>query len=80
MQGVISLPRARIHKKAETKRLNNLPNNFVETFYKDWLYSIDFSRNIDFQQKILKNTPRKDVKQYLLATSEFGQEIQGEID
>ena len=80
MQGVISLPRTRIHKKAETKRLNNLPNNFVETFYKDWLYSIDFSRDIDFQQKILKNTPRKDVKQYLLATSEFGQEIQGEID
>ena len=77
MQSVISLPRARIHKKEETKRLNNLPNNFVETFYKYWLDGIDFFRDTDFQQKILKNIPSEDVKQYLLASSEFGYEIQG---
>ena len=35
MEGVISLSYARIHKKEETKRLNNCPGNFVETFYKD---------------------------------------------
>ena len=80
MQGVISLPCARIHKKEETKRLNNLPNNFFETFHKDWLDSIDFSRDTDFQQEILKNLPSEDVKKYLLATSEFGKEVQGEID
>ena len=48
MQGVISLPRARIRKKEETKRLNNLPNNFIETFYKYWLDGIDFFRDTDF--------------------------------
>ena len=80
MQGVTSLPHARIHEKEETKRLNNLPNNFVETFYNNWVDGINFSRDTDFQQKILKNTPSEDVKKYLLATSEFGQEIQREID
>ena len=32
-----------IHKKDPTKKLNNLPTNFVESFYKDWLGGIDFS-------------------------------------
>lgn len=71
MQDVISLLHARIHKKEEMKRLNNLPSNFVESIYRDWLDGIDFSRDKDFQQKILKNTPSEDVKKYLLATSEF---------
>ena len=71
MQDVISLLHARIRKKEETKRLNNLPSNFVESIYRDWLDGIDFSRDKDFQQKILKNTPSEDVKKYLLATSEF---------
>ena len=71
MQGLISLLHARINKKEETKRLNNLPSNFVESIYRDWLDGIDFSRVKDFQQKILKNTPSEDVKQYLTATSEF---------
>ena len=71
MQGLISLLHARINKKEETKRLNNLPSNFVESIYRDWLDGIDFSRVKDFQQKILKNTPSEDVKKYLQATSEF---------
>ena len=66
MQGSTSLPRSRIHKKEETRRLNNLPNNFVETFYKDWLDGTDFSWDTNFQQEILKNTPSKYVKKYLL--------------
>ena len=54
----ISLPRNRIHKREETKRLNNLPSNFVESFYKDWLDGIDFSQETDFQQQLVNNTPR----------------------
>lgn len=80
MYGVISVPHARIHKKEETKRLNNLLGNFVQTFYTDWLDGIDFSSDTDFQQEIVKNGLSKDVKKFLLATCEFGQEIQGEID
>ena len=36
-------------KKEPTKKLNNLPTNFVESFYKDWLDGIDFSEDTDFQ-------------------------------
>ena len=61
MQVVISLPRSRIYKKEETKRLNNPLNNFVESIYKDWLDGIDFSCDTDFQQEISKNMPGEDV-------------------
>ena len=49
MAGFISLPRNRIHKKKETKRLYNLPSNFVESSYKDWLNGIDFSQDTYFE-------------------------------
>ena len=75
MDGFISLPRARIHKKEEIKRLNNLLSNFAESFSRDWLDGIDFSHDTDFQQEIVKNTPSEDVKKYLLPTSEFGNKI-----
>ena len=80
MDGFISLPRARIHKKEPTKKLNNLPGNFAESFYKDWLNEIDFSGNTDFQQSIVNKTPSEDIKKFLLATSDFGNEIQGELN
>ena len=48
--------------------------------YKDWLSGIDFSQDTDFQQQLVSRAPSKDVKKYLLATSEFGEEIQGETD
>ena len=80
MDDFIYLPCAGIHKKEEKKRLNNLPSNFVEYFYRDWLDGIDFSHDTDFQQEIVKNTLTEDVKKNLLATSEFGNEIHGEID
>ena len=61
MQGVISLLPSRIYKKEETKRLNNLLSNFVESIYTNWLYGIDFSRDTNFQQEISKNMPSEDV-------------------
>ena len=80
MGGFIIFRRNRIHKQEKTNRLNNLPYNFIESFYRDWLDGIDFSQDSDFQQQLVKNTPSEDVKNYLLATSEFDEEIQGEID
>ena len=62
MTDFISLPRNRIHKKEEAKRLKKLPSNFVEPFYKDWLDGIDFSQDTDFQQQLVHNAPSKDVK------------------
>ena len=83
MVGFISLPRNRLHKKRETTRLNNLPSNLAESrigwtvFYKDWLDSIDFLQSTDFQQQLANNTPSEGDKKYILATSEFGEEILG---
>ena len=77
MVGFISLPRNRLHKKKETTRLNNLPSNLAESFYKDWLDNIDFLQNTDFQQQLANNTPSEGDKKYILATSEFGEEILG---
>ena len=80
VDGFISLPRARIYKKEPTKKLNNLPTNFIESFYKDWLDGTDFSGDTDFQQSIVNKTPSEDIKKFLLATSDFGNKIQGELN
>ena len=78
VSGFISFPRNRTHKKEETKL--NLPSNYVESFYKDFLDGIDFSLDNDFQQQLVNNLLSKDVKKFLLATSNFGEEIQRELD
>ena len=79
MNGFISLPRNRIHKKEETKKLN-LPSDFVESFYKDFLDGIDFSQDNDFQQQLVTNPLSEDVKKFLLVIRNFGEERQGELD
>ena len=79
MSGYISLPGNRIHKKKEIRK-SNLPSNFTESFYKDFLYGTDFSQNISFQQQLVNDPLSKDEKKFLLATSNFGEEIQGELD
>ena len=79
MSDFISLLCNRIHKREETKKLNP-PSNFVESFYKDFLDGIDFSQNNDFQQQLVNNPLRKDIKKFLLAASDIVEEIQGELD
>ena len=79
MSGFISVPRNRIRKKEETKKLN-LPSNFVESFYKDFLDGFDFSQDNDFQQQLVNNPLSENVKKFLLATSNFGEEMQWELD
>ena len=71
---------AKIQKKEPTKKLNNLPPNFVESFYKDWLDGIDFSRDADFQQSIENKTLSEDVKKFLFALIDFGNKIQGGLN
>ena len=66
-------------KKEETIKLN-LPSNFRESFYKDFLDGIDFSLDNDFQQQLVNNPLSKVVKIFLLVTSNFSKEIQQELD
>ena len=61
MDDFISLPHARIHKKEPTKKLNILPTNYFESFCKNWLDGIDFSKDTDFQQSIVNKTSSEDV-------------------
>ena len=79
MSGHISFPQNRIHKKEETIKLNP-PSNFTESFYKYFLDGIDFSQDNNFQQQPANNSLCKVVKNFLLATNNFGEEIQGELD
>ena len=79
MSGYISLPRNRIHKKQEIIK-SNLPSNFTESFYKDFHYGTDFSQNNNFQQQLVNDPLSEDEKKFLLATSYFGEEIQGVLD
>ena len=60
--------------------LFNLPSNFEKNFYKSWAEEIDSVINMDFQRKIVSEMPNEDVRNHLLATTEFGQEIQSDID
>ena len=66
--------------KTETKKLYNLPSDFEKTFYRVWIDGIDFSLDTDFHGNIVSQAPIEDVKIFLLATSEFGEENQAEID
>ena len=79
MNGFISLPRNRIHKKEETKKLN-LPSNFFVSFYKDFLDGIEFSQDNDFQKQLVNKALSEDVKKFLLTTSDFDDKIKGELD
>ena len=68
-------------KKKKVKKPNNLPTNFERPLYKNWAEETDSALGSDFQRKIVsEEPPSNDVKNYLLATSEFGQEIQSDID
>ena len=76
MSGFISLLRNRIH----TTKKSNPPSNFVESFCKDFLDGVDFSQDNGFQQQPVNNPLSEDVKKFLLAMSNFGGEMQRELD
>ena len=75
-----SLPTGKLHKKTETKKLNNLPSNVETDFYKSWLEYVDLSFDSNSQQKTVSEAKNKDIKNYLLTTSEFGKHMQEDID
>ena len=66
-----SLPTGRLHKKTETKRLSKIPGNYESRFYKTLDDPFNKSFDMYFQRDVLSKAPSKDVKNYLLATSDF---------
>ena len=75
-----SLPTGKLHKRTRVRQLNNLPSNFETDFFKNWLDNVDSSFDSNFQRKIVYEAPSEDVKNYLLATSEFSKRMQEDID
>ena len=73
-------PMGKLNKKNKVKNLNNLSSNFETDFYKNLLENVDSSLDSDFQRKIVSEAPSKDFKNYLLTTSEYGKQIQEDID
>ena len=49
-------------------------------FYKSWSGETDSVIASDFQRKIISEARNKDVRNYLLATTEFVQKIESDID
>ena len=70
----------RLHKKAETKRLSTIPPNYESRFYKTLDDPLNKSFDTCFQRDVLSKAPSKDVKKYLLATSDFGKGMQDDIN
>ena len=70
----------RLHKKTETKRLSTIPPNYESRFYKTLDDPLNKSFDTCFQRDVLSKAPSKDVKKYLLATSDFGKGMQDDIN
>ena len=76
------LPRGKLHKKEEIKKLNNLTSNYSSLFYKDRANYVDVDLPSTVANKILaEGQPlTDDIKNFLLGTSDYAKGIQSDID
>ena len=76
------LPRVKLHKKDEIKKLNNLTSNYSRLFYKDRANDVDVDLPTTVTNKILaEGQPlTDDIKNFLLGTSDYARVIQSNID
>ena len=76
------LPRGKLHKKEEIKKLNNLTFNYSSLFYKDRANYVDVDLPSTVANKILaEGQPlTDDIKNFLLGTSDYAKGIQSDID
>ena len=77
-----TLPRGKLHKKKEIKKLNNLTSNYSRLFYKDRANDVDIDLSSTVANKILaEGQPlTDDIKNFLLGTSNYAKGIQLDID
>ena len=74
------LPTNKLYKKGNTRRLKNFPTGYVGNFYRNLADNIN--TDSDFYSRIAADSdiPKEDVQKYLLATSEFANSIQTDIN
>ena len=75
-----SLLTGKLHKKTKTKKLAKIPASYESRFYKTLADPFDKPFNALFQYDIISKAPNDDVKNYLLATSNFGKGMQDDIN
>ena len=69
-----------ITQKTKVERLKKIPAGYKNKFYRSLGDSFDKSFDTVFQRSIIQDVPSKDVKNYLLATSNFGKGMQDDIN
>ena len=74
------LPTNKLYKKENTRRLKNFPTGYVGNIYRNLADNIN--TDSDFYSKIAADSdiPKEDVQKYLLATSDFANSIQTDIN
>ena len=80
--GFYLLPRNKLYKKENTRKLKNFPAGYVGNFYRNLADNIDNFTGSDFYSRIAADAdlPREDVQKYILATSDFAKSIQTDIN
>ena len=75
-----SLPSGKLPKKTKVKRLKKIPTGYENKFYRDLGDLFDKYFDSNFQPDVISNASSEDVKNYFLATSDFGEGMQDDIN
>ena len=77
-----SLPRVKLHKKDNTKKLDNFSSAYSRLFCKQKAGNVDVGLPSAIAEQIVKQGQplTEDAKDFLLGTSAYAQEIQSHID
>ena len=77
-----SLPTGKLYQKPETSRLKNCPASYVGRFYRNLADNVDNFLGSDFNGRITNDAdiPPDDVQKYVLATSDFAEGMQTDIN
>ena len=80
--GFYLLPTNKLYKKEKTNKLKNFPAGYVGSFYRNLADNIDNFVGSDFYSRVApdSNIPTEDVQKCILATSDFAESIQTDIN
>ena len=78
----ISLPKGKLHEKTKIIKWKIFPVGYVGRFYRNLAQNINSAVGSEFYGCTTGDTtiPPEDVQKYLLTTSDFGKEIQDDIN
>ena len=77
----ISLPKVKLYKKPEKKKLKNFPVGYLGKFYRNLADNVDTFLGSDFYGRITNDADiqSEDAQKYVLATSDFAKGMHTDI-